>query len=141
MKCCSKCGALKAIDAFQVRLASHDGLTAACKACLSARDKARESVERAEKRREYQRTDAGRAAHQRALKASAARLPERARARRMFGNAVRDGRVMRWPVCAVYTCSGRPEAHHPDYSRPLDVVWLCNPHHRAAHALTEDASQ
>ena len=28
----------------------------------------------------------------------------------------------------------RTEAHHEDYGRPLDVRWLCRPHHRALHA-------
>lgn len=32
-------------------------------------------------------------------------------------------------------CS-KPEAHHPDYANPLDVVWLCPAHHKQAHALT-----
>jgi hypothetical protein len=27
----------------------------------------------------------------------------------------------------------RVQAHHRDYSRPLDVDWLCFPHHRAEH--------
>jgi hypothetical protein len=26
------------------------------------------------------------------------------------------------------------EAHHVDYHRPLDVVWVCREHHRAIHA-------
>jgi hypothetical protein len=25
------------------------------------------------------------------------------------------------------------EAHHPDYSSPLDVVWLCRRHHTDLH--------
>ena len=31
---------------------------------------------------------------------------------------------------------GSPEAqkHHPDYSRPIDVVWLCRSCHLAEHA-------
>jgi hypothetical protein len=31
---------------------------------------------------------------------------------------------------------GKPkaEAHHDDYSRPLEVRWLCRAHHKAHHA-------
>ena len=25
------------------------------------------------------------------------------------------------------------ERHHPDYSKPLEVIWLCRDHHRALH--------
>lgn len=47
--------------------------------------------------------------------------------------AVISGLVSRWPVCAVPDCERKPEAHHPDYDRPLDVVWLCRSHHQQAH--------
>lgn len=30
-------------------------------------------------------------------------------------------------------CRGDIQAHHEDYSKPLDVRWLCAHHHRAAH--------
>lgn len=33
--------------------------------------------------------------------------------------------------CAV--CDGRAQMHHPDYDRPLDVIWLCEKHHRDVH--------
>lgn len=62
--------------------------------------------------------------------------PMRRSAQIALGNAVRSGKVQKWPACAVPDCcSTRPVAHHPDYDRPLDVVWLCQAHHKQAHAL------
>jgi hypothetical protein len=59
--------------------------------------------------------------------------PLRYLARNIVNNAVRDGKLIPWPVCAVPECNGKPEAHHADYSRPLDVVWLCSVHHKQVH--------
>lgn len=30
------------------------------------------------------------------------------------------------------------EAHHTDYSRPLDVIWLCDKHHKEVHKQTRE---
>ncbi len=47
-------------------------------------------------------------------------------------NALRLGVLKRQP-CAV--CGDkRTDAHHPDYTAPLHVEWLCRRHHRQAHA-------
>jgi hypothetical protein len=35
----------------------------------------------------------------------------------------------------IESCAEDTEAHHCDYSRPLEVVWLCKKHHRAAHGV------
>jgi hypothetical protein len=106
---------------------------------VRAYDRSRSSMpHRMAARKDYQQTPEGRAAHQRALKASALKYPERAKARIKFRNAVRDGKVAVWPICAVPDCQGHPEGHHPDYSAPLAVVWLCNAHHREAHKASEE---
>lgn len=54
------------------------------------------------------------------------------KAHTLVANAVRRGELTR-EVCQ--DC-GKPEAeaHHDDYSRPLDVRWLCRSHHRRWHS-------
>lgn len=64
-----------------------------------------------------------------------AKFPKRRAAQVALGNAVRAGRVIPWPICALPECNDKPEAHHADYDQPLLVVWLCSAHHKQAHAL------
>lgn len=54
----------------------------------------------------------------------------RARVRSITNHAIRDGKLKRKP-CKV--CGKTAEAHHPDYSKPLLVKWLCLKHHRDEH--------
>ncbi len=64
-------------------------------------------------------------------KESKRRDPVKTKAQTAVSNAIRDGRLLRQP-CA--TCGApRAEAHHDDYSRPLDVLWLCKTHHTEEH--------
>uniref|UniRef100_A0A6M3M030 Putative baseplate protein n=1 Tax=viral metagenome TaxID=1070528 RepID=A0A6M3M030_9ZZZZ len=91
-------------------------------------------------REEYRKTPAFAKSHEAAVKRWGARHPERKRASTAVHNAIRDGKLIPWPVCAVPECCGKPHGHHPDYSRPLDVVWLCDKHHKEAHALVKLAA-
>jgi hypothetical protein len=52
-------------------------------------------------------------------------------ARATAGMAVARGSLTRKPCSRC----GAPKAekHHADYARPLDVIWLCRPCHRAEH--------
>lgn len=56
--------------------------------------------------------------------------------------ALHDGRLVRPDHCS---CCGaghlRIEGHHEDYSRVLDVVWLCRPCHRLRHAVLRMAKK
>lgn len=53
------------------------------------------------------------------------------------GAALRHGVIEQQPCeqCGA----NKSEAHHPDYERPYDVVWLCRKCHKAAHKTTEAA--
>ena len=60
------------------------------------------------------------------------RNPEKVAARAKVRAAIKRGELTRQP-CEV--CGKEEvEAHHDDYSRPLDVRWLCAEHHNAEHA-------
>ena len=52
-------------------------------------------------------------------------------ARRILNLAVRYGKIKRQPC---ERCSSEnAQAHHEDYSDPLNVVWLCTRHHADRH--------
>lgn len=93
-----------------------------------------------EARKRFLQSEKGRASRRESHLKDREKHPDRHQARVSFGNAVRDGRVIPWPVCAIPECCGKPHGHHPDYSRPLDVVWLCDKHHKEAHALVRKAA-
>lgn len=57
------------------------------------------------------------------------------KARDAVRNRVRYGTLNKGPC--IYCGSLEVDAHHTDYSRPLDVEWLCKKHHRAWHRVFE----
>lgn len=55
------------------------------------------------------------------------------RAQTAVSNAVRDRRLFKEP-CAL--CGDETvHAHHKDYSKPLEVIWLCPKCHHRLHAV------
>lgn len=68
------------------------------------------------------------------LKASRQRQPEKTRARVAVHQAIQEGRLEKLP-CEVCGTTERVEAHHDDYSRRLDVRWLCTTHHGEVHRV------
>lgn len=47
--------------------------------------------------------------------------------------AVKKGLIVKPNCCSICHQPCKPEAHHPDYSKPLEVLWLCQPCHRNQH--------
>lgn len=79
----------------------------------------------------WRQTPRGKALTCATAKRQTALSPEKVKARRILNSAVRNGSVTRKP-CEV---CGSPDtdAHHADYSKPLEVEWLCRPHHSLRH--------
>lgn len=157
-KRCSRCGLLKSSTDFWKQLRSRDGLQSYCKVCHNETVVAYQQTARAREahraaKARYQRSVAGKAAQARynrstggrarqaRYNASAAgkaaharhdrRFPERVNAITLLNNALKSGRLTRQP-CEV--CGAAPaEGHHPDYSKPLEVRWLCRDCHKKLH--------
>jgi hypothetical protein len=128
---CFKCQKTKPLDEFYLHPQMADGRLGKCKTCTKL-DAGKRLIERRQYVREYdqwrQRLPSRRLKKQEYHKRHNRRYPEKAKARELAGNAVRDGRLAKKP-CEV---CGDPIAqkHHSDYSKPLEVQWLCFKHHR-----------
>lgn len=59
------------------------------------------------------------------------RYPERVMAREKVYRAITNGQLTREPceVCGDHNS----QAHHKDYRKPLEVIWLCAKHHKERH--------
>ena len=133
-KTCFKCGVEKEFSEFYAHKQMAGGLLGKCKECAKA------DVRKNYRRRRHQyaayykaRSQSSTRKAQRALHTRNARAknPLKYKARMAVGNALRSGLITKGPCrdCGVVNT----EAHHDDYSRPLDVVWLCFACHRRVH--------
>jgi hypothetical protein len=64
-----------------------------------------------------------------------AKHPDKYQARSAVGNAIKQGKLIPQP-CQNCGATQNVEAHHHNYSRPLDVDWLCFTCHREEHEQT-----
>ena len=134
VKNCGCCGEEKPLADFYRHKAMKDGRLSRCKVCVRARVR-QHRQDNLEKVRAYDRSRS-KLPHRAALRKeiTANQPPERTKARYAVSNAIRDGRLQKQP-CKFCDTTTSLEAHHFDYARPLDVIWLCRPCHRKFHAL------
>lgn len=59
-----------------------------------------------------------------------AKYPEKARAHDVVKNALEKGILVRPESCQRCGVPCHPHGHHFDYSKPLDVLFVCRPCHR-----------
>ena len=154
-KTCRECLIEKPLAEFYTHDKMADGFLNKCKSCVKTRvkthrdqnldqiqayDRLRGSAaHRVAARKKYAKTKQGREAHQRANAAYLERYPEKNRARHVVNNAIRNGTIIRQPC---FQCGNeRAEAHHEDYSKPLEVIWFCDFHHKERHKELRDSAR
>lgn len=134
-KTCFKCLSAKPLEAFYKHSMMGDGHLNKCKECTKS-DALKHRQENLERIRSYDRMRSASphriAAQVRNTAVYRAQFPQRAKANALVNKATRDGKLKKQPC---WVCGSNALAHHPDYDRPLDVVWLCQPHHKQVHAM------
>lgn len=64
---------------------------------------------------------------------------DRQKARTMINNLLRDKKLIKEPC--IKCGSFKVQAHHKDYKNPLDIIWLCDKHHKAVHLKEREAQR
>ena len=136
-KTCFKCGAVKDIEDFYKHPQMGDGHFGKCKECTK-KDARERNILKNDYVRAYDKArfwQPSRVALRKILSAREKNeRPERYRARYALSNAVRDGRIVKSRVCEICGATDiKTHGHHYDYSRPLDVIWLCVVCHQQIH--------
>ena len=147
-KKCFKCGDVKPLEDFYRHPGMSDGHVNKCKECnkrdvrenrakkivyYRAYDRKRAmSPKRVSAREEYAKTAIGKESHAMSLKKSRKKNIHKVNARSIVLRAIKSGKLHRLP-CEVCGSTDKIHAHHEDYSKPLDVIWLCSAHHAWIH--------
>jgi hypothetical protein len=137
-KVCFKCHQEKDAEDFYRHPKMGDGHVSKCKECTKD-DVSKNRHEMADYYRAY---DVSRAIlpHRKAMALTNSRrlnkeVPGYMKSHNAVARAVKSGRLIRQ---ACQMCSRIDvHAHHDDYSKPLEVLWLCPVHHKARHAFLE----
>ncbi len=145
-KFCPRCSTDKLVTEFSRNRAKKDGFADWCKVCTKAFQTNPEQAEKSRVRRrrwtsdpanltkfqEWRRLPESRRMARARAALERGRHPDKVWARNQATLAIRRGELIPKP-CEVCQRT-RVDAHHDDYSKPLDVRWLCRKHHNQHHA-------
>ena len=129
-KKCSKCKVVKKAECFNKHPRSKSGLQGMCKGCVREYNATHKEVNQKAVEK-YRHTEKGKTAKNKARQNWTDKNPKKANAASLAKYAIQKGLLIRKPceVCEEV----KVDAHHPDYDKPLDVMWLCRLHHVAWH--------
>lgn len=134
MKRCRDCTELKVAEEFYRHSQMADGRLNSCKECRKAYARARQArgLRREIDRRGYEKL---RRENPEVLSIRQKRFrekyPNRAKIYSSVARAIRHGDLEKAPC--INCGDPNTEGHHPDYSKPLEVVWLCSTCHKRRH--------
>lgn len=137
-KICTGCGRDLPLSAFNKTKNSKDGLQSTCRECCSEYNRKRYAANKEKFKadvRKYKKENPEKVLETRLKTCNKA--PTQKNAYKVVEAALRSGALIKPDTCSGCGCKSdehRIEAHHHDYSKPLDVIWLCTPCHRRMDA-------
>lgn len=138
-KQCTACKQIKETSEFYKDRSRRDGLYPQCKLCKRAYQKRyeqtlerkvchkryRQSPKGKARKRAYEQSEKGTVVRNAVRKRYHEKYPEKRKAHHAISTAIRAGKLPR-PDTLKCSCGKQAlEYHHPDYSKPLEVVALC----------------
>ena len=137
MKTCIMCGALKPLEDYYKHRAMADGRLGRCKACHRS-EMRKVRANNIERYREYDRTRGKTDGRKKMYnlknkKKIASAGPQYMASHYAVSRAVKSGKLIRPDHCSKCLVQCFPQAHHDDYNKPLDVMWLCPICHAHRH--------
>lgn len=115
-KLCALCNLHKPVSHFYRSILNKDGLLGKCKECHCLSQKKNKSYKEVAHHKKFW-------LYENKLKT---------KAHRDVSYAIKKGTLVRQP-CEKCGTTANVVAHHEDYTKPLDVVWLCKQHHKERH--------
>lgn len=98
---------------------------------INAYDKKRYYEHGARLSEKYLKSHERKESHKKANEKWSIKYPYKKKCASMVATALGNGSLIKEP-CII--CSNKnSHGHHYDYNKPLDVVWLCNKHHKELH--------
>jgi len=137
-KTCRECGRNLPLDQFNKQRRSKDGLQPLCRECCSEYNRKRYAVNSEKIKEDVKRYRAENPNNELGTRIKACeKNPNQKNAYRAVDAAIRAGVLIKPETCSGCGCNNsdhRIEAHHYDYTKPMDVIWLCTPCHRRMDA-------
>ncbi|WP_371378824.1 hypothetical protein [Sporomusa aerivorans] len=153
-KICRKCGNELPLDNFYKHKEMLDGHLNHCKECVKSRVRNHRkdhqeyfkeyefNRNRTTKRREWKKKHVNktkinkknREIKRLSLKQRRQTIEGYQKSHNAFTRAVKSGKIVRPDICQVCGTADKVIGHHCDYTKPLNVVWLCNACHGLYHS-------
>ncbi len=133
-KACRKCGETDPIEKFRVNATMADGHSNHCRPCEAetARKRYYQNSEHVKARVKARYATLTREQRQALGKRRLIRNAHKRKAHGQVNRALRRGDIQRKDTCE-HCADPAEHAHHEDYARPLDVIWLCRKCHGLVH--------